>query len=347
MKKFSRYFVCFTVVSLLISLIITTSTHSQTSKEWPKTVSIVGGSPGGGMHAVATGMAAVMTKYLKVKTVAESGLFGKNLALLSKGDAEFGMAQADLTFDAARGMGSYKQFGNNKLRLMFSGSTPPVAFVVKAESNIKSITDLKGKKVMTTMPSNMTFTNSGDILLKTVGMTRADLKDMTFPGPKVAQEALAEGKIDAFVALFPSVGRCAWAEELNIAVPIRFIVGEPKGLPEVLSKIPYGQDSVLYAEFYGKMVNNKDLPTVGIPHNFLCRTDLPEDIVYETMKIFFGHLEELSSYHYEAKPYLGEPLKIAVLPYHPGAVKYYKEKGLWTAALEKTQQRLLKEVGAQ
>ena len=322
-----------------------TPSAAQVPASWPKTMSIAGGAPGGGMHAVATGMASILTKYLKVKTVAESGLFGKNLALLARAEVEFGMAQADLSYDAARGTGNYKQFGGNKHRLMFSGSTPPAAFVVRADSGIKTIQDLKGKRVMFTMPSNMTFTNCGDILLKAAGMTVGDIKDITFSGPKVAQEALAENKIDAFIVLFPSVGKTAWAEELNIAVPIRFVTGDPKTFPAVVSKIPYAQESVLYAEYFGKMVEGKDLPTVGIPHNFLCRTDLPEDLVYEAMKVFFGHTDELYTFHYEAKPYLASPLKVAVLPYHPGAVKYFNEKGLWTEGLEKTQQRLLKEVG--
>lgn len=299
------------------------------------------------MHAVATGMASLLNKYLKVKTVAESGLFGKNLALLARGEVEFGMAQADLTYDAARGLENYKQFGNNKHRLLFSGSTPPAAFVVRADSNIKAIQDLKGKRVMGTMPSNMTFTRCGEMLLSAAGMTMKDVKDTTFSGPKVAREALQEGKIDAFIILFPSVGRAAWADELNIALPIRFITGDPKTFPAVLSKVVYAQECALHAEFYGEMVGKKDMPTVGIPHNFLGRTDLPDDLVYEVMKIFFGHLDELNAFHLEAKPYLSEPLKLAVLPYHGGAVKYYKERGLWNDELEKKQLRLLQEVKGQ
>ncbi len=336
--------VCF---AILFSLVFgVTLVSAQAPQSWPKTISIAGGSPGGGMHAVATGMANVLTKYLKIKAVAESGLFGKNLTLLAKGDVELAMAQADLTYDAARGLGNYKQFGKNKLRLLFSGSTPPAAFVVRADSGMKTTTDLKGKKVMFTMPSNMTFTACGEILLQAAGMTTKDIKDITFSGPKVAQDSLPENKIDAFIVLFPSVGKTAWAEELNIAVPIRLIAGDPKTYPAVLAKIPYAQETVLYAEYYGKMVDNKDLPTVGIPHNFLTRTDLPDDFVYDVMKTFFGHLDELYAFHYEAKPYLANPLKTAVLPFHPGAIRFYKEKKLWTPELEKTQQRLLKEAGA-
>jgi TRAP transporter TAXI family solute receptor len=341
-RMFNSKAACFTT---LLSFVFGVALVSAQPQNWPKTVSIGGGTTGGGVFAVATGMASLITKYLKVKTVAESGLFGKNLALLMRGEIELGMAQADLTYEAARGEGTYKQFGKNKLRLLFSGSTPPAAFVVRADSDIRTIQDLKGKRVMATMPSNLTFTHCAEMLLQAAGMSVKDIKDVTFSGPKVAQEALQEKKVDAFIALLPSVGRTAWADELNIAVPLRFITGDPKSFPGVVSKVPYAQESVLYAEYYGKMVDNKDLPTLGIPHNFLGRTDLPEDFVYEVMKTFFGHLDELYAFHSEAKPYLANPLKVAVLAYHPGAIKYYKEKKLWTPELEKKQAILLKEMG--
>jgi TRAP transporter TAXI family solute receptor len=340
------------VMSVLLALgpfvfVSAPSAQTKPGEAWPKTISIAGGSPGGGVHAVATGMASVVTKYVKVKTVAESGLFGKNLALLARGEVEFGMAQADLTYDAARGLGNYEQFGKNKLRLMFSGSTPPAAFVVRADSGIRTIQDLKGKKVMATMPANLTFTKAAMILLDAAGMNMQDINDITFSGPKVAQEALPEKRIDAFITFFPSMGKAAWAEQLNIAVPIRFITGDPKTFPAVVAKMPYAQETVIYAENYGKMVDNQDLPTIGIPHNFLCRTDLPDDLVYEVMKAFYDHLDELYAFHSEAKAYLAAPLKTAVLPYHGGASRYYKEKGMWTAELEAKQKRLLREMGVE
>ena len=332
-------------ITLLIMTLVLLSPMQAIAKTWPKALAIAAGRPGGGVYTVATGMASLITKHLKVKSAAESGLFGKNLVLLHKGDVELGMAQADLTSDAARGLGKYKKYGNMKLRLMFSGSTPPAAFIVRAKSDIKTIADLKGKTVMATMPLNMTFTRCGDMILKSAGMTRDDLKNMTFTGPKVGREALAERRVDAFVSLFPSVGKTAWAEELNMRVPIRLISGEEKGLEKAIRGIPFATKATFYAEYYGEMIGNKDMVSVGVPHNFLCRPDLPEDFVYEIMKVFYDHLKELYAFHLEAKAYLANPLDVAVIPYHPGAIKYYKEKGLWNAALYEKQERLLKEVG--
>jgi TRAP transporter TAXI family solute receptor len=330
----------------LASLLVVLLPAQAPAKEWPKAITIAAGAPGGGVFTIGTGMASLITKYLKVKTNAESGLFGKNVVLLHNGDVDFGMAQSDLAYDAARGLGNYKQYGKMKLRLMFSGSVPPAAFVVKADSGIKTVTDLKGKTVMATMVNNSTFTLCGDLILKSAGMTRKDLKDIPFSGPKAGRDALAEGRVKSFIVLVPTVGKTAWVEELNMQIPIRFITGEEKALEAIIAESPFARKATLYAKYYGEIVNNKDLVSIGTTHNFLCRPALPDDLVYEVMKVFYGHLEELYAFHLEAKPYLANPLDVAVLPYHPGAIKYYKEKGLWTSKLEETQKKLLKELGA-
>jgi len=64
------------------------------------------------------------------------------------------------------------------------------------------------------------------------------------------------------------------------------------------------------------------------------------------MKVIFENVERLSTLHAEAMPYLSDPLVTSLAPYHPGAIKYYKEKGLWTPELDDIQQKLLKEMGA-
>ena len=329
--------------ALVVPLFTLTPTHAL-AKAWPKAVIIAAGRPGGGVYNVATGMAVVISKYLKVKANAESGMFGKNLVLLHQEDVDFGMAQSDMVYETARGLGRYKRYGKMKLKLMFSGSTPPAAFVVRADSGIKTVRDLRGKTVMAPMANNMTFTLCGDLILKSAGMTRKDLKDMKFAGPKEGREALAEGRVKAFICLLPSIGKTGWVEELNMSIPIRFIAGEEKAMAAIATDSPFARKAILYAKYFGEVVNNKDLVSLGMVHNFLCRPDLPDDFVYEVMKVFYDHLEELYTFHLEAKAYLGNPLQVTVLPYHPGAVKYYKEKGLWTSEKEKTQQKLLKEL---
>ena len=127
------------VAALISSIVLISQVQAQAPpKTWPKAVAIAAGRPGAGVYNTATGMASVITKYLKVKASAESGLFGKNIVLLHKGDVEMAMAQADLGYDAARGLGDYKKYGPMKLKLMFAGYTSPAAFVVRADSGLKT-----------------------------------------------------------------------------------------------------------------------------------------------------------------------------------------------------------------
>jgi hypothetical protein len=124
-------------------------------------------------------------------------------------------------------------------------------------------------------------------------------------------------------------------------------VGVPENkLNAVLPKYPYFNKGVLTAKIYGEMVDNKDLVSAGVIDNIGCRGDLPEDLVYEVMKAIFDHVEELLPIHPVAKVWVANPLASAVFPYHAGAVKYYKERKLWTDELEQKQKGLLTEVGA-
>jgi len=347
MTKISEKTICVVVlVSLLLVVSPALGGAKTLPKSWPKAVTIGSAAVGSSIFAIATGMATLITRNVGVKAVAESGMMGKSLVLIHKGDIDFGMSAADIAYFSARGLEQYKQYGKMKVQLLFSGSTPPSAFITRAESGMKKIEDLKGKIVMVSRPNNWTFTRCGDIILRSAGMTRKDVKDMTFSGSKESREAILERRVDAVIAVFPSVGVSGWIKELNMRVPLRFISGEEKKLEAALSEVTFAKKATFYAKYWGSIVDNKDLVSVGVPHHFLCRPDLPTDFVCEAMKAIFENLKELHTYHPEAKPYTSDPLALTVLPYHPGAVKFYKEKGLWTPQIEEKQQKLLKEVGS-
>jgi hypothetical protein len=137
-------------------------------------------------------------------------------------------------------------------------------------------------------------------------------------------------------------------QELNTEVPIR-IVGVPEDkLNVVLPKYPYFAKGTLSAKIYGDMIDGKDMVGAGLVDVMLCTGDLPEDLIYEAMKAVFNHVNELLPVHPIVKVWVENPVAgTPVLPYHVGAVKYYKEKKMWTDALESKQKQLLAELGAQ
>jgi TRAP transporter TAXI family solute receptor len=344
MKIFILFFTGLLALSLLPD-----PAHSETARSgWPAHVTFADGRPGSAAFATFTGMSTLVTKYVRIKAVPESGAAGKNLILLHKGEAEFGYSLCDTAQEAGRGLGEFKKYGPMKLRLLWHTSGPaPMAFVVRADSGIKKIEDLKGKKVMGIYPANPTYTRIADILLEAVGMTRNDIQDMTYAGRGEATPALKEGRISAWIQALPSRGLPSWIQEMSLTHPVRLITAPEEKLDRVLSKYSFLVKCKLSAETYKDIIFNKDMTTISTPMILLANSELPDDFVYAVTKAIFEHVPELLKFHPEAKLYVDDPLGTkAVLPYHPGVIKYFKEKGTWTKELEDAQAKLLKEVGA-
>ena len=91
-----------------------------------------------------------------------------------------------------------------------------------------------------------------------------------------------------------------------------------------------------------------DVPMAGINILAVSRADLPESFIYEVMKAIWDHFDdELSPMHPNFKYFeKGSLIHRSTLPFHPGAIKYWKEAGLWDDAAQKRQDELIKELNA-
>ncbi|MBP1695391.1 MAG: C4-dicarboxylate transporter substrate-binding protein [Deltaproteobacteria bacterium] len=332
---------------LLISALSLVSGYSTgTAAELPKSVTLIAGRVGSSNYAFATGVTSLITKTTGIKAVPEGGTYGKNLILLHRKEAEFIFCNSDLAYNGARGLEEFKGYGNMNARLLFSGSTSsPMVFVTRRDANIKSVTDLKGKKVMCFNPGNSAFHKGADVLFEAVGMKRADVQALSFSGRDDGDMAIKEGRIAAYIHNQIVTSVIPFMQELNMQVPIRLVSAPEKNLDTVLTKCPSFRKDILPAKVYGEMTDNKDLAGVGFLEIVLCQKELPDELVYRVMKAIFDNLPELYSYTPMAKIWTQSPLISPVLPYHPGAIKYYKEKKLWTETQENKQKQLLSEAG--
>jgi TRAP transporter TAXI family solute receptor len=337
----------FILAWVMLFVIFTASTQAWAENpDWPKRMVYAGSRAGSGSYAVGVGISELITKHVGVRTVPEAGAAAKNAVLLHKKEVELGNVQSGTLYDAVRGTGLLSKFGKMNIRLMFSSSlTTPCAFIVRRDSGITSVTDLKGKKVMATNPSSPAFTRSADMMLEAMGMTREDIEDISFSSFSEASPALKDGRVSAAIHPQPSIGIAPFLQEFNASVPARLMAAPWEKLEALLGKYPYFSKAVLRAKYYGDITDNSDLMTIGFRDIVVCGTDLPEGLVYEIMKAIFGHLDKLYTYHPVAKPWTADPLAVSLAPYHPGAIKYYKEKGLWTKEMESKQKQLLAEVG--
>ena len=248
-----------------------------------------------------------------------------NINAVLTGDLDFGIAQSDRQYQATHGLAEWKDRGpQQKLRAVCSLHPEAVTLVAADDSGIKTLTDLKGKKVNIGNPGSGQRGNALDVL-RAVGIEG----DVQTEGLKAAESAsmLQDGRIDAF---FYTVGHpnaaikeaCAGQRRKVRFVPI-------VGMDKLIQKNPYYAPARIPIALYPKAANTEDVPTIGVMTTVVTSADVDESIVYALTREVFENLDELKTQH-PAFEFLTREAMLQGLsaPLHPGAVKYYKEAGL-------------------
>ncbi len=275
-------------------------------------------------------IAKIVNKKRKVygirATVESTGGSVFNVNAVMSGDLEFGVVQSDRQYQAVKGMAEWKDKGIQKdLRAVFTIHPESITLVAADDANIKTIQDLKGKRVNIGNPGSGQRQNSIDALEAAGIDWKSDLKA---EGVKAAEAPglLQDGRIDAF---FYTVGhpngniKEATSGKRKVhMVPITEI-------DALLAKFPYYAKAVIPMKFYTGASNEGDVETFGVKATFVTSAKVPDEVVYAITKEVFDNFEDFKKLH----PAYGVLTKKNMLegmsaPIHPGAMKYYKEAGL-------------------
>jgi TRAP transporter TAXI family solute receptor len=249
-----------------------------------------------------------------------------NINAVMTGDLEFGIAQSDRQYQGWHGLAEWKDKGPQKdLRAVCSIHPESITLVAAIDSGIKTIQDLKGKRVNIGNPGSGQRQNSIDALAN-AGIDWE--KDIMAEQVKAAEAPglLQDGRIDAF---FYTVGHPSGAIKEATAGRRKVILVPITGVERLLKKHPYYAKAVVPIKFYPGAANQEDVPTFGVKATFVTSIKVPERIVYAITKELFENLEEFKKLH----PAYGVLTKENMLegmtaPLHPGALKYFKEVGL-------------------
>ena len=193
------------------------------------------------------------------------------------------------------------------------------------DAGIKTVQDLKGKRVNIGNPGSGQRQNSIDALEAAGIDWKSDIKA---EGVKAAEAPglLQDGRIDAF---FYTVGHpngiikeATYGRRKVHMVPIT-------GVDHLLAKYPYYAKTVVPMKFYLRATNNSDVETFGVKATFVTSSKVPDDVVYAITKEVFDNFEAFKKLH----PVYGALTKKNMMegmsaPIHPGALRYYKEVGL-------------------
>lgn len=257
-------------------------------------------------------------------TVESTGASVFNINALAVGDLEVGFAQSDVQYQALKGEGPFKDKPQPKLRALFSLYPELFTLVARQDAKIGKFDDLKGKRVNLADPGSGTRSTM-ELLMKEWGIAKTDLKLATELKPSEAPAALCDNKIDAyvFIAGHPNANfqEAATTCSSNIAA-----VAGP-----VVDKLVAAHSYYAKASVPGKMYKGTDAeqPTFGMMATVVVSADLPEATAYAVTKAVFDNFEDFKKLH----PAMAHATKEQAVsgnsvPYHPGAARYFKEKGL-------------------
>jgi len=245
-----------------------------------------------------------------------------NINAVNRGLLDFGVAQSDRNYQAWKGEADWDGKPVDKLRSVFSAHPEAVLLVTRADTGIKSVGDLKGKTVNIGNPGSGQRGNSMD-LLPLYGIDPE--KDIKAEGLQQgeASRALVDKKIDAFVY---TVGMPSAAiEEPANSTDIDILDINSDAIKKFISDKPY----YVLAQYPEGIVKGVDaFETYAVKATVVSSADVPEDLVYDFTKTVFENLDELKKTHAAfgiLKP--EDMLKGLSAPLHPGAEKYYKERG--------------------
>lgn len=295
---------------------------AQTKPGWPKSVNI-GAAPIGGTYYIwAGGFAKLLHDKMGIAASVEAtGGPVHNTQLVDSNQMTFGMVTAAPVWEGWHGEGWAKGKKHQNVRAIFPMYTSFFHMYALKKSGIKSIHDLGGKNVGVG-PVGSTAAQYWPQLFGAVGikpgrMANASSSDLN--------SQLKDGMIDAnaWIIGIPwvTITEIETTHEVNV-------FGVPgKDADKYLAKSPFFSKAVIPKGTY-KSAKDSDIETLALWNFMTVHKDTPADFVYETLKKTFENVDILITTHASAKETKPEYIIHSPIPLHPGAVKYYKEKGI-------------------
>jgi hypothetical protein len=236
------------------------------------------------------------------------------------------VVQSDRQYQAIHGEKEWKDKGPQKdLRAVFTIHPESITLVAADDSGIKSINDLRGKRVNIGNPGSGQRGNSIDALVN-AGIDYN--KDLKAEGVKAAEAPglLQDGRIDAF---FYTVGHPSGAIKEATAGRRKVHFVPITGVDKLLKKNPYYAKAYVPIKLYPGATNTKDVDTFGVKATFVTSAKVPDRVVYAVTKEVFDNFESFKKLHPAYQVLTKQNMLEGMsAPIHPGAMKYYKESGL-------------------
>ena len=248
-----------------------------------------------------------------------------NTRTIREGELDFGVVQSDVQSAALEGVRAFDgddPYGD--LRAVFSVHPEPMHVMVRADSGINSVADMKGKRVNIGNPGSGTRVLA-DVLMEAAGVSPADFALAAELKSSEQAAALCDGKLDA--AIWAAGLPNGSSMEATSTCDIKLLDLTSSGTDKVLASNPAYAAAAIPGGMYPG--NPDEIASWGPKATFVTDAGTADKVVYTLVKAIFENFDDFKKLH----PAFSRLTEVQMIqdglsaPLHPGAVKYYKERG--------------------
>lgn len=296
----------------------------------PAPVTLTTGTPGGIYHPVGNAICRMFNlpgehQPRPCVAVTSDGSVA-NIRRVETGESTFGLSQTDIAYAAFHGEGPFVAAGPDpKLRMLVALYPETFTVIARADSGIRDFQDLRGRRIGIGK-SGAGYTYTRDVLLEWYGWVIPDPERVLEFGPADQNAALCNDQVDAIV--FEAGHPNGLTQEATTGCRAKLVRVTGPPIDGLLATHAYYVASVIPGGLYAG--NPDDVPTISTLAVLVTSSDQPDELAYGIVKAVFQNLADFRRLHpvlstLDIKDMVpGE----AVIPFHPGALKYYREAAL-------------------
>jgi hypothetical protein len=296
----------------------------------PVPVTLATGTPGGIYHPVGNAICRMFNleserQPIPCVAVSSEGSV-ENLQRIGSAKSTFGLSQTDVAYAAFRGLGPFSGTGPNpKLRNLIALYPEALTVVARADAGIRDFQDLRGKRIgLGKSGAGYTFTR--DVVLGYYEWTLTDQQRLLELGPADQNQALCNNEVDAII--FQAGHPNGLTQEATTGCHTRLVRVAGPPIDRLLATHAYYVATVVPGGLYPG--NPDDVPTIATQAVLVTSSDVSDAQAYAVVKAVFENFADFRRLHPALATLDVEDMvpSEAVVPIHPGALKYYREVGL-------------------
>jgi TRAP transporter TAXI family solute receptor len=335
MKKTITLLISLTLLSIFILGTVACSTGEESGSS--TTVITLASSPPGGMWYVVGGVLTdlITDSVPQLRAIAEvtSGAV-ENVRLVGTGQSDMGFTIVKIARQGFQGDPPFDQAFSDLRMLYSSVEIGRLHMVVRDDSPLNDICDVKGLQVAVGPSGHGSIPNLREIFSSGCGFSFEDISPVYLPYGQ-SLTTLGDERVDvAVLYVSPPV---AAISEFGAVHDYRLLPVSQEVREKILASYPYYIDVVIPADAYQQVL--EDVSTVGTANGVVANANVPDEVIYQVIKATFENLDVLRRAHPTLENFrLENAAHGGLIPYHEGAIRYYREQGVWTEPEESSPQ---------